>query len=90
MTTQAIIQVGQTLTARSICDSDCVFSVTVLARKGNFVTVKVMGNEKRVKINKEDDGSEYIYAHGKFSMCPIFRAPRLPVNVIVAFFSKAA
>jgi hypothetical protein len=67
------IKVGQTLTARSICDSDCIFSVEVLERKGSFVSVKVQGNIKRVKVFSDESG-EYIFAMGKYSMCPIFRA----------------
>lgn len=68
------IKAGQTLTARSTCDWDCVFRVTVTARKGSFATVKVMGSEKRVKINRDSDGNEYVYAMGKHSMAPVFRA----------------
>lgn len=67
------IKQGQTLTARSICDSDCIFKVTILERKGNFVTVNVMNNAKRVKIFSDNE-TEFIYAHGRFSMAPIFRA----------------
>lgn len=67
------IEAGQTLTARSICDYDCVFSVEVMERKGSFVTVKVQGNTKRMKVHSDSCG-ELIYAMGKYSMCPIFRA----------------
>ena len=67
------IKAGQTLTARSVCDSDCVFTVDVLARKGAFVTVKAQGNTRRMKVMNLGDG-EFIYALGKYSMCPIFRA----------------
>ena len=67
------IQSGQTLTARSICDYDCVFSVEVIERKGSFVTVKAMNEVKRMKVHADSRG-EFIYALGKYSMCPIFRA----------------
>jgi hypothetical protein len=67
------IKAGQTLTARSIADYDCVFSVEILERKGSFVTVKVQGNTKRMKVHSDSYG-ELIYAMGKYSMCPIFRA----------------
>jgi len=67
------IQPNTTLTARSICDFDCIFKVEVIERKGSFVTVKAMGNVKRVKVMADDRG-EYIYALGKYSMAPIFRA----------------
>jgi hypothetical protein len=67
------IQSNTTLTARSICDYDCIFKIEVIERKGSFVTVKAMGNVKRVKVMADDRG-EYIYALGKYSMAPIFRA----------------
>jgi hypothetical protein len=68
------ISAGQTLKARSICDYDTIFTAEVIERKGSFVTVKAMNNTKRVKVQKDSDGNEFIYALGKYSMCPIFRA----------------
>ena len=67
------IQSGQTLQSRSICDHDCIFSVEVIERKGSFVTVKAMNEIKRMKVHSDSCG-EFIYALGKYSMCPIFRA----------------
>ena len=67
------IKSGQVLKARSVCDFDCVFSVEVIERKGAFVTVKAQGEIKRVKVMTDDRG-EHIYALGKYSMAPIFRA----------------
>jgi predicted choloylglycine hydrolase len=72
--TARTIQPGQTLTARSACDYECIFRVTVIERKNSFATVKVMGSEKRVKINKDSCGNEFVYAMGKHSMAPVFRA----------------
>jgi hypothetical protein len=69
----APIQSGQVLEARSACDYDCVFSVKVIDRKGSFATVEAHGSTKRVKIRSDDRG-EYVYALGKYSMAPIFRA----------------
>jgi hypothetical protein len=66
------IQTGQTLKARSICDYDCVFSLEVLERKGNFATVRFQGNEKRVKVRRDDSG-EYLRPDS-YSMAPIFKA----------------
>ena len=68
------ITAGQTLKARSIGDADCIFTAEIIERKGSFVTVKAMGNMKRVKVQKDSDGNEFIYAIGKYSMCPVFRA----------------
>ena len=67
------IKSGQVLTARSACDYDCIFSVKVLDRKGSFATVEAHGEAKRVKIRSDDRG-EYVFALGKYSMAPIFRA----------------
>ena len=67
------IKSGQTLTARSIGDYNCIFSVQIIERKGSFVTVKAQNNVKRMKVLADDRG-EYIYALGKYSMAPIFRA----------------
>ena len=45
------IQPNTVITAVSICDSNCVFKAEVLSRKGDFVTVKVMGEIVRKKVN---------------------------------------
>ena len=68
------IQVGQTLKARSICDGNCEFTAEVLERNKSFVTVKAQGIVRRVKVHNTGDG-EFIYAHGRHSMAPVFRAP---------------
>jgi len=66
------IEVGQTLSARSACDHDCIFTAQVIARGGSFVTVRVQGSTNRVKVKTDADG-EFIFAMGRFSMAPIFR-----------------
>jgi hypothetical protein len=66
------IQSGQKLTSRSICDAECIFTLTVIERKGNFATINYMGATKRVKIRVSDD-CEYIKPDS-YSMAPIFRA----------------
>ena len=67
-----LIESNTTLTTRSICDYDCIFSLTVLNRKGSFATIRFQGNEKRVKV-KNDGDCEYVKP-GNYSMAPIFRA----------------
>jgi len=67
------IQAGQVLKARSVCDWDCIFSVVAVALKRTFVTVKAQGNVSRKKVMIDDQG-EYVFALGKYSMAPIFRA----------------
>lgn len=67
------IQAGDVLKARSICDYDTVFEAEVLERKGRFVTVKAEGQTRRVMVMSDGEG-EFIYAMGRYSMAPIFRA----------------
>lgn len=72
-----MIQPGQTLTARSLCDYDCIYTVNVLERKGKFVRVEYQGEVKRVMVRVDSEGREYIYALGVYSMCPMFREPKV-------------
>lgn len=74
-----IINEGDTLTAHSIGDCNCIFSVQILKRNKSFVTVKAMGNESRCKVHSDETG-EYIYAFGKYSMAPLFRALKPSTN----------
>jgi len=71
------ITTGQTLSARSACDHDCIFQAEVIERKGAFATVKAQGITRRVKVMSDDSG-EFIYAMGRYSMSPIFRAKGQP------------
>jgi len=43
------IETGAILMARSICDSECIFTATVIERKKSFVTVKADGAEAIIK-----------------------------------------
>jgi len=67
------INTNDTLTSRSICDYNCIFSLEVIERKGNFATIKYMGSIKRTKIKIDSDGNEYLQPD-KYSMAPIFKA----------------
>jgi hypothetical protein len=67
------IQPNTIITAVSICDSNCIFKAEVLARVNDFVTLRVDGQIVRKKVKKSYDGSEYVLAHGNFSMAPQFR-----------------
>ncbi len=74
-TSNGRITAGQTLTARSVCDQDCIFSAEILARKGNWATVRALGETKRVKIHHDEREQEFVFALGRYSMAPTFRAP---------------
>ena len=66
------IQPNTIITAKSICDSNCIFTAEVLSRKGNFVILNVMGDIVRKKIKVGYDGNEYVMALGTYSMAPSF------------------
>jgi len=66
---------NQELSSRSICDHNCIFTGTVTKRTAKMVTIKTsMYGEKRCKIHTDENGNEFAYPHGTFSMAPIFRA----------------
>lgn len=67
------IQTGTTLTATSIGDSNCIWTATVIERKGNFITAIINGKVVRKKVNVYN-GEEFVYLLGKYSMAPTFRA----------------
>jgi hypothetical protein len=66
------IQTNSILKATSICDSNCVWFAKVIERKGNFVTALVENEIVRKKVNV-NNGQEYVYLLGKYSMAPIFK-----------------
>jgi hypothetical protein len=70
--TTATITPGTTLTARSICDYNCIFSAQIISRTKSMATVKAMGKVSKCKIYTDERG-EFIFALGKYSMAPIFR-----------------
>lgn len=70
------IRAGTVLWSRSAGDYDCVYEVEVLEVKGHFATVRAMGENKRCLIYA-DNGEDYIMAHGRHSMAPMFRASRV-------------
>lgn len=78
--THQTIAAGQTLSARSVCDYDCIFEVVVVERKKNFATIIQDGNRKRVKVRTDFHGDEYLRPES-YSFAPMFRAPKLPAPV---------
>ena len=65
-------QVGRTYSTRSICDNDCIFSITVESRTACFITTTC---GKRLKVS-EWDGAETVAPEGRYSMCPTINASR--------------
>ncbi len=66
---------GQELSQRSICDHNCIFTGKVIKRTAKRVTVETsMYGVKTVAIKTDDQGNEFCYPHGTFSMAPTFKA----------------
>jgi hypothetical protein len=66
------IKPNTVITARSLCDYNCIFSANVISRKGNFVTLQIGKEIVRKKVKTSFDGSEYVLALGSYSMAPMF------------------
>jgi hypothetical protein len=64
---------GTTYQTRSLCDYDCIYSVTVTRRTAKSVWFKYHGKEKRAKISNYD-GVESFKPFGSYSMAPTIRA----------------
>ena len=63
-------EAGKTYTTRSICDHDCIISVTIEKRTAKTVTT----SEQKTFRVAEYDGAEFIKPWGSYSMAPIIRA----------------
>lgn len=66
-------EAGKTYTTRSVCDHDCVISVTIQKRTAKTVTAEVRGEVKTFRVAVYD-GAEFIKPWGSYSMAPIVRA----------------
>lgn len=66
-------EIGKDYSMRSICDHNCVWTFTVVARTAKTVTITGDGTTKKCRISEWDNG-ETVYPFGKYSMCPILRA----------------
>ena len=76
-------EVGKKYFCSSICDSNCIFEFEVVKRTEKTVTIKdFMGETKRKKINTEN-GIEYIYPVGKYSMAPTLRSNKVVEQNVV-------
>jgi hypothetical protein len=71
--TMKTIQPNSTLTARSICDYDCIFKMQILARSKTTATINWHNKIRRAKIRIDQNGDEFIRPDS-YSMAPIFRA----------------
>ena len=68
-------ETGKTYSTRSISNSDCVFSITILKRTAKSVTFKdILGNGIKRAMVFEYEGSECVMPTGRYSMAPTIRA----------------
>lgn len=67
---------GTTYTAQSAVDSDTSFSITVAKRTAKTITTT---DGKRCGIHVIAD-SEVVFADGRYSMCPVYRASNAQVS----------
>jgi hypothetical protein len=76
MTTTNTFQIGQSYSARSACDSDCIYTWTVTKRTAKFITVETKYNEvARVGV-RVWDGVERAEPFGRYSFSPVIVADR--------------
>lgn len=70
-------EIGKTYSTRSVCDHNCIFSYTVIARTAKTITITDGRETKKCRIIKalsEYRKAESIYPLGQYSMCPIISA----------------
>jgi len=67
-------EIGKEYTARSICDSDCIFKITITGRTAKTVSYNYLGRSRRSALHVDQDG-EWIQPD-RYSMAPTFRASR--------------
>ena len=69
-------EVGDTYTARSACNNDCIYEWTVTKRTAKFITVETKyGDIARVGV-KVDGNVENALPFGNYSMAPMIFADR--------------
>lgn len=64
-------EAGKTYSTRSVCDRNCVFSITVTKRTAKTIAT-TDGKTFRIAVN--DRGEETIKPMGSYSMAPIISA----------------
>ena len=65
-----VFKTGEAYTTRSICDHDCIFSITIAKRTAKTVTTS-QGKTLRISIY---DNAERVKPLGSYSMAPIICA----------------
>lgn len=71
----AQFEIGKTYATRSICDHNCIYSFTILARTAKTVTVNVHGKQAKRGLQLRD-GVEEFKPFGTYSMAPTIKADK--------------
>jgi len=71
-------QANKTYSTRSICDHNCIFSITVISRTAKTLKVIDPHDSRSVKTLRisEWQGVEQVKPLGSYSMCPIIGADK--------------
>jgi hypothetical protein len=69
-------EVGRTYSCRSICDYDCVWTYTIVARTAKTITTACGKTFRIISKLSEATGVEKVFPQGRFSMCPVLSADK--------------
>lgn len=69
-------EIGKTYWTRSICDHECIYRFTILARTAKQVTVNVHGKAVKRGLSIWNDVEQF-KPFGTYSMCAIIGADRM-------------
>lgn len=70
-------EIGKEYSMSSICDHNCIWTYTVIARTAQTITITDGNQTKKCRISKQSSEffkSEAVYPLGSYSMCPILIA----------------
>lgn len=72
-------EIGKTYSMSSICDHNCIWTYTVIARTAQTITIEDGKQVKKCRISKqysEYNKAETVFPLGQYSMCPILTAEK--------------
>lgn len=69
-------ETGRTYATRSACDSECIFSFTILGRTAKTVTTEVHGKTVKRGVSVYD-GVEQFMPFGRYSMAAVITADKV-------------
>ena len=78
-------KVGKSYKMNSLCDTDCVWSYTVVRRTAKTLWIKCEADQVTSNRISVYDNIERVYPLGKYSMCPVLTAEKeIKTNIPVA------